>query len=109
MYAQVIQGGSKPDARDQMSRAVIEAMIPALQEQPGFCGTLNLEDPVTGHGMMINLWETEDQARRPPSGEAVNEALTRILSLSTGEREPIRVWHVNTLTVERPAGLQDAD
>ena len=109
MYAQVIQGGSKPEARAEMNRAVSEAMIPALQAQPGFRGTLNLEDPVTGHGMMINLWETEDQARRPPTGEAVNEALTRILSISTGEREPIRVWHVNTVTIEPRAVLRKAD
>ena len=64
MYAQVIQGGTTPDARERMNHIVTDEMIPALEAEPGFAGALNLADPTDGNGMMVVLWETEIQARR---------------------------------------------
>ena len=64
MYAQLIQGGTTPDRRPEMDRIVTDDMVPALHEEPGFSGALNLVDRETGDAMMIVLWETEAQARR---------------------------------------------
>ena len=47
-----------------MDRIVTGDMVPALQDEPGFAGALNLVDRTSGNALMIILWETEEQARR---------------------------------------------
>jgi len=97
MYAQVIQGGAAPEQRAEMDAIVHEQMIPALGEEPGFSGALNLVDRETGNAMMIVLWDSEDQARRPlpEYGGKFLQALASIAAISSGNRAPISVWDVN--------------
>lgn len=97
MYAQLIEGGTTPARRHEMNRLVTEEMIPALQEEPGFAGALNLADDDTGDGLMVILWETEAQARRALGdyGSAFLRALAGVAHISTGTRRPISVWAVN--------------
>lgn len=97
MYAQVIQGGTTLEKREQMDRLVTDAMLPALHEEPGYAGALNLVDRETGNAMMLVLWETEEQARRPLSeyGPAFLQTLAEIAAISTGNRQPMSVWDVN--------------
>jgi hypothetical protein len=97
MYAQVVQGGASLQNREAMDRLVIDRLIPALREEPGFAGALNLVDRSTGHAMMISLWDTEAQARRPlpEYGPSFQDALSAIMAVSSGERAPISVWEVN--------------
>jgi len=94
MHAQVVQGGTTPEQRDEMNRIVHEMLIPALQAEKGFVGALNLEDREIGHGMMIQIWETEEQAAQMPDSDAFRKALGAIMAVSTGERAPIKVWRV---------------
>ena len=97
MFAQVVQGGTTLEKRPEMDRIVNEMMMPALKEEPGFAGGLNLVDRQTGAGMMIMLWETEDQAKLPASerGSGFLKALAEIASISSGNRAPITTWEVN--------------
>ena len=97
MHAQVIQGGTTPELRTKMDRIVTDEMIPALRDEPGFAGALNVVDRDSGDAMMIVLWETEAQARRALSeyGAAFLKALASIAAISTGTRNPISVWEVN--------------
>jgi hypothetical protein len=97
MYAQLIQGGTTPDRRPDMDRIVTDDMVPALHEEPGFSGALNLVDRETGNALMIVLWETEAQARRALGeyGGAFLKALAGIAAISTGNRSPMSVWEVN--------------
>jgi hypothetical protein len=97
MYAQLIQGGTTPDRRPDMDRIVTDDMVPALHEEPGFSGALNLVDRETGNALMIVLWETEAQARRALGeyGGAFLNALAGIAAISTGNRSPMSVWEVN--------------
>jgi hypothetical protein len=97
MYAQVIEGGTTPDRRPEMDRVVTDGMVPALQDEPGFAGALNLVDRETGNALMIILWETEAQARRALAayGSAFLKALASVAAISTGTRRPISVWEVN--------------
>lgn len=50
MYAQVVQGGTTLAKRAEMDRIVIEDMIPALQQEPGFRDAMNWSAarPATG-------------------------------------------------------------
>jgi quinol monooxygenase YgiN len=95
MHAQVVQGGTTPEKRDEMNRIVHEMLVPALQAEKGFVGALNLEDRESGHGLMIQVWETEEQAAQMPDSDAFRKALGAIMAVSTGERAPIKVWRVN--------------
>jgi hypothetical protein len=97
MYAQLVQGGTTPDKRKEMDRIVTEELVPALHEEPGFAGALNLVDRTSGNALMIILWETEAQARRALSeyGGAFLKALADVAAISTGTRNPISVWEVN--------------
>jgi hypothetical protein len=97
MFAQVVQGGTTPELRPEMDRIVNEMLMPALKDEPGFAGGLNLVDRETGNGMMIMLWETEEHANLAPSERGPNflKARAEIASISTGNRSPITMWEVN--------------
>jgi len=97
MYAQLIEGGTTPESRNEMDRIVTDEMIPALKAEPGFSGALNIVDRSSGNAMMLVLWETEAQARRALNeyGDAFLRALARVAQISTGTRRPISVWEVN--------------
>ena len=97
MYAQLVQGGTTPDKRSEMDRIVTDELVPALHDEPGFAGALNLVDRETGNALMLILWETADQANRSLSeyGQRFLKALASIAAISTGNRAPISVWEVN--------------
>jgi hypothetical protein len=97
MYAQLIEGGTTPERRSAMDRIVTDAMVPALQGEPGFAGALNLVDRDSGDALMIILWDDEAQARRPLSdyGAPFLKALADVAAISTGTRHPISIWDVN--------------
>ena len=97
MYAQLIEGGTTPARRTDMDRIVTDEMVPALQDEPGFAGALNLVDRDSGDAMMIILWDSEPQARRALAeyGGSFLKALASVAAISTGTRRPISVWEVN--------------
>jgi hypothetical protein len=97
MYAQLIQGGTTPELRMAMDRIVTDKLIPALREEPGYTGALNLVDRDSGNALMIVLWNSEGQAKRELSqyGGDFLKALADIMAISTGTRAPISVWEVN--------------
>ncbi len=108
MFAQVIQGGTTPELRNEMDRIVREEMLPALQEEPGFVRALNLVDRGSGRAMMIVLWETEENAAIPSGRRepAFLRALAGIAHISTGQREPISLWEVGSdSSTKAPGGL----
>ena len=104
MYAQVVQGGAAPERRDEMNAAVRDHLIPALQQEAGYAGAVNLENRDSGHGMMITFWDTEAQAAGMPTSPAFLQALGRIAMVSSGQREPIGVWRVNVLDFDQARG-----
>jgi hypothetical protein len=97
MYAQLVQGGTTPDKRTEMDRIVTDELVPALHDEPGFAGALNLVDRETGNALMLILWETADQANRSLNeyGQRFLKALASIAAISTGNRAPISIWEVN--------------
>jgi hypothetical protein len=97
VFAQVVQGGASLERRQEMDQLVTDELIPALRQEPGFSGAVNLVDRQTGNGMMIMFWETEEQANRPlpDYGQEYLKALAHIAAISSGNRAPITVWEVN--------------
>lgn len=97
MYAQLIEGGTTPQRRADMDRIVTDELVPALEDEPGYFGALNLTDSTTGNALMIVLWQTQAQAERALSEykPAFLKALANIAAISTGTRNPISTWNVN--------------
>jgi hypothetical protein len=97
MYAQLVQGGTTPELREEMDRIVHEEMLPALALEAGFAGAFNLVDRESGNALMLMLWETREQAELPlrERGQAFLQALSSVAAISTGNRSPISYWEVN--------------
>src|SRR6185295_4702521 len=97
MYAQLVEGGTTPELREEMDRIVREEMMPALAHEPGYAGALNLVNRDSGNALMLMLWETREHAEKPlrERGQEFLRALGSIMAISTGSRAPISLWEVN--------------
>jgi len=100
MFAQVIQGGTATETRDELNNLVREELIPALQEEPGFAGALSLFDK-RGDRIIIVLWDTEEQARLAAGerGRALLRAVSGMSALSTRQDGPPTIWEVGAKVV----------
>lgn len=73
MYAQVVELQLEPERLDELEWLVRSELVPALREQSGFSGALNLTDRERGGTLLVLLWETEDEAARTHSQLAVTD------------------------------------
>jgi hypothetical protein len=96
MYAQLLDGRALPGQRHELERAVREKLLPALREEEGFCGALQLVDRDTGETIMVVCWETEEQAARPCRDYAASTqvAFAAISEASSAFRDRVSVWEV---------------
>jgi hypothetical protein len=96
MYAQLVPCGVATKARREMERLIADQMIPALREEPGFAGAWNLVDGATGSAMLIVLWQSAEQARRPREayGLAFRRALANLAAVTRCDFRPASVWEV---------------
>ena len=62
MYAQLIETRLKPERPEVLERLVRNGLVPALREQPGFCGALSLTGRKRARTLLVLLWETEEEA-----------------------------------------------
>ncbi len=101
MFVQLVEAGTTRDRREEMDRVVHDEMLPALTQEPGYAGAINLIDRATGNAMMVTLWHTQEQAELPirERGAAFLQALGSIAEISIGHRRPISVWEVNAATM----------
>ena len=97
MFAQLVEGGTSPELREEMDRIVREEMSPALAHEAGHAGALNLVNRDSGNALMLMLWESREHAEKPirARGPAFLRALGSIAAISTGTRAPISLWEVN--------------
>jgi hypothetical protein len=96
MYAQLVPCGTAVEERWEMERLIADQMIPALRQEPGFAGAWNLVDATTGSAMLIVLWESAEQARRPREayGLAYSRALANLAAITKCDSLPSSVWEV---------------
>ena len=69
MYAQVLTETTMPERCGELDAAIRDRLLPSLRVVEGFCGALHLVSRDSGEGMLIVLWETEEQAVRAGSEE----------------------------------------
>lgn len=59
MYARLTTMQPRPGMAGDAARIFRESVIPAARQQKGFRAAFLLEDPGSGKGTSITLWETE--------------------------------------------------
>lgn len=96
MYAQLVPCGAAVGERREMERLIADQVIPALGKEPGFAGAWNLVDAATGSVLLIVLWESAEQARRPREayGLAYRRALANLAGITKCDSFPASVWEV---------------
>lgn len=69
-----------------------ESVVPALQEQPGYCGAYGLATP-EGKAMVITFWETEEDAQAHVASGVYDEQVRKFVTFyrATPGRESYEV------------------
>jgi heme-degrading monooxygenase HmoA len=69
-----------------------DSVIPALQEEPGYCGAYGLATP-EGKAMVITFWETEEDADRGVATGFYDEQVQKFVTVyrATPGRESYEV------------------
>jgi hypothetical protein len=96
VYAQLVRSRTTHRKRAEMHRIVAGELIPALRDEPGFAGAFSLVNARTAEAIMIVLWQSDEQAQRPPgeNGTSVLAPLLRIAGTSPRDHRPTSVWEV---------------
>jgi len=97
MHAQVIEISLEAAQPDVVERLIRTDLVPALREQSGFCGALHLTAQERSEALLVVLWETEDDAKRPHAfstggAEPVSTSITDLLNLRAGS---VTIWEVD--------------
>jgi heme-degrading monooxygenase HmoA len=62
MYIRVTQGTNDPSRVDDVLALVRDAGLPAMRQQPGFRNAYVGVDRATGRGLVVSIWDTQEQA-----------------------------------------------
>lgn len=84
MYARMTTMQPRPGMADEAARIFRESVIPAAQKQKGFRGALLLEDPTSGKGTSITLWETEADLKAGEESGYFKEQIAKFGPLMAG-------------------------
>lgn len=97
MYARMTTMQPHPGMAGEAARIFRESVIPAALQQMGFRGALLLEDPSSGRGTSITLWETEADLTAGEESGYFKEQLAKFGPLMAGP--PVREVLVVTARV----------
>ncbi len=84
MYARTAVMQGRPETGSEAARIFSESVIPAAKQQKGFKGALFLSDPVSGKGMSVTLWETEEDLKAGESSGYFKEQIAKFGPLLVG-------------------------
>lgn len=84
MYARMTTMQPRPGMADEAAKIFRESVIPAAQKQKGFRGALLLEDPASGKGTSITLWETEADLKAGEESGYFKEQIAKFGPLMAG-------------------------
>lgn len=88
---------TSPRSFDEVARIFREQALPLVSRQPGFKGVYLMTKP-DGQFMVLNIWETEEQANAWPQNPQHLEVVAKLKPLLSGA--PVRDgYHVQAYTV----------
>jgi len=85
MFARLTITQSKPDKRDEVTKIFRESVVPAAKSQKGYRGIYLLNDPKTGKGISITLWDSEADAVTDEKSTLHQEQVDMYKGLLIGE------------------------
>jgi heme-degrading monooxygenase HmoA len=84
MFARVTVIQGRTETMDQATKIFNESVIPAAKQQKGFKGALFMSDPVTGKGMSITMWDSEEDLKAGESSGYFKEQIAKFAPLLAG-------------------------
>jgi heme-degrading monooxygenase HmoA len=84
MYARVTFATAEPAKVDQTIKVMRDSILPAAKKQKGFKGLTYLTNRKTAKGMVIVLWNTEDDMKAGESSGFYQEQLAKEMPLLSG-------------------------
>ena len=78
---------TSPESLDKVAQIFREQAIPLVSRQPGFKG-MYLMTKASGEFMVLNIWDTEEQANAWPQNPKHQEVVARLRPLLSGA--PVR-------------------
>lgn len=88
MFARLTIARISPDRADEFVKRYKESVIPAAKSQKGYLGAQVLMDRKTGNGMVITLWESEEDAVANERNRYYQEQVTKFITFF--KKPPIR-------------------
>jgi heme-degrading monooxygenase HmoA len=76
----VVRYQADPENLDEVAKVFKEEAVPVASKQPGFKGAYLLTKP-NGIFMILNMWDTEEQANAWPQNPKNQEVAARIRAL----------------------------
>jgi hypothetical protein len=97
MFAQLIKARVDRGRIEMLEQAVRAELMPALRNEPGYCGAMSLSNRARAETLLLLLWETEEQARRPVEPDVAPFSLARETAseLLTNTCFVVTVWDVD--------------
>jgi hypothetical protein len=97
MFAQLIEARLGRKRLVMLEHIVRRELIPALREESGFCGAVNLTDRARAETLLVLLWETEEQASRPlvPGTAPFANAFSTVSELLASDSCVVTIWEVD--------------
>lgn len=84
MYARVTFATADPVKVDQTIKIMKDSIFPVVKKQKGFKGLIYLTNRKTGKGMVIGLWNTEDDLAAVESRGVYQEQVAKVMPLLSG-------------------------
>jgi heme-degrading monooxygenase HmoA len=88
MFARLTIARISPDRADEFVKRYRESVIPAAKSQKGYRGVQLLMDRKTGHGIVITLWESEEDAVANEKNRYYQEQVAKFITFF--KKPPIR-------------------
>jgi len=84
MYARVTFATAEPAKVDQTIKTMRDSVLPVVKKQKGFEGLIYLTNRKTGKGMVIGLWNTEDDLAAVESSGVYQAQVAKVIPLLSG-------------------------
>ena len=81
MFARLVTVQIQQGKVDESTKIYQDSVVPAAQQQKGFKGGYLLNDPNTGKGVSIALWESEDDMKASETSGYLQEQIGKFAAV----------------------------
>ena len=100
MYARIVTGQYQPGKIDEGLQILLNSILPAARQQPGYQGALALVDRTTDKGIAIALRETAADMQATETSGYLQEQFAKVMPLLAGA-PAVEVYEVSIQEVQK--------